>query len=194
MRHWLFHPIIFYPLALVLAALTVLVSLEPQSWTRPPAAVAGVLADGALTLDRDDFSTPAPAPEQNLTIVRDFWGRAQALRIAQLPSRPPPGPSELGVRVLLSPAGARPLVGKAVTVEVTYNPVPINAATGLAVSLRGAGPAAWISQPAPPQPGVLSFEFPAQGDIAAIGLRALSNGADQAYGLEITRIRIIPRP
>jgi hypothetical protein len=34
--------------------------------------------------------------------------------------------------------------------------------------------------------------LPAQSTVNAIGLRAVSTGSDQAYGLEITRIRIIP--
>jgi hypothetical protein len=75
---------------------------------------------------------------------------------------------------------------------VTYNPIPINAASELAVSLQGIGPADWVSQPSPPQTGTLTFQLPPQFAVNAIGLRALSGNADQAYGLEITLVRVIP--
>ena len=76
---------------------------------------------------------------------------------------------------------------------VTYTPSPVNAASGLAVSLQGGGPAEWVAQDIPPQPNTVRFELPAQEAVNAIGLRALSSNNDQAYGLEITRIRVIPR-
>ena len=194
MRHWLFHPVIFYPLAALFAAFVIAVSLKPQAWPRPPAPVAGAIAQDALLLERDAFNAPDPGAGQHMTVTRDFWGRAQSLRIAQLPNQTAPSSDEHGVRVMLAPEGAALLQGKPLLVEVTYNPLPINAATGLAVSLRGDGASDWVSQPAPPQPGRLSFELPASADANAIGLRALSEGTDQAYGLEITRIRVSPRP
>jgi hypothetical protein len=194
MRNWLFHPILFYPLALLFAALVTAVSLRPQSWPREPAAAAGELTQGALVLRGEAFDSPAVGPEQELFVVRDFWGRAQALRIAQKPGRAPPTPTEEGARLLLTPEQAALIAGRPVTVEVSYNPIPVNVASGLAVSLRGAGAAAWASQALPPQPGTLRFELPAQSAVSAIGLRALSTQADQAYGREITRVRVTPHP
>jgi|CXWL01.1.fsa_nt_gi hypothetical protein len=192
MRHWIFHPLIFYPLALIVAGLLIVASVKPQAWPRAPAPVAGVLSAGALVFEGPMLNSPDHGAEQEMTVKRDFWGTAQSLLLAQLPNQPPPTPAEQGVRILLTDASAALIDDKPVLVEVRYNPLPINAASALAVSLQGIGPADWISQPAPPQPGVLNFELPPQFAANAIGLRALSEGTDQAYGLEIIRVRVVP--
>jgi hypothetical protein len=195
MRTWLFHPLVFYPLAILFAAGVIAFSLRPQSWPREPAAVEAVVADdGALVFEGEAFDSPASGPEQHLTVIRDVWGKAQTLRIAQLPGQPPPTPVDLGARLLLTPEQAAAIEGQPVLVEVAYNPLPVNAATALALNLQGAGPAEWVRQDAPPQPGVLRFELPPQMAVEAIGLRALSDGQDQAYGLEIVRVRVAPMP
>jgi hypothetical protein len=194
MRHWLFHPILFYPLALAFAALVIGLSIQPQAWPRPPAPVAGNVEQQILVLDGSAFDTPDPGIGQNMTITRDFLGRPRSLRIAQIPAQPAPRADEHGVRVLLAAESATLLRGQPVVVEVSYTPLPFNAASGLAVSLRGDGASGWVSQQAPPQQGVLRFDLPANPSANALGLRALSDGTDQAYGLEITRIKIWPRP
>lgn len=192
MRHWVFHPLAFFPLAAIVAAAVIAVSLRPQAWPREPAPVAGMIAEGALVLEGEGFTSPDSGPEQAITVTRDFWGRAQTLRIAQLPGRPSPTPAELGARIVLTPESAAFLDAKPVVVEVSYNPLPINAASGLAVSLQGVGPAEWVSAPLEPAAGVVRFELPAHVATNAIGLRALSEGTDQAYGVEILRIRATP--
>jgi hypothetical protein len=192
MRHWSFHPLVFYPLVALLAALVILVSLKPQSWPRQPAPVAGVVRDGAIVLEGAAFDAPDDSPDQTMNVVRDFWGRPQSLRIAVLPGQPDPSPAETGARILLTPERAALLEDKPATVEVTYRPLPINAATGLAVSLQGVGPADWVIQPIPPEAGTVVFQLPAGFAPDAIGLRAISAGQEQAYGVEIVRIRVIP--
>lgn len=192
MRHWIFHPLIFYPAILLIAAGVVILSLGPPAWPRDAAPQAGVMSEGALVLEGAAFTAPDKSPEQEMYVVRDLWGNAQALRIAVLPDQPPPTPAEQGVRVLLSPESAALLDDKPVVVEVTYRPVPVNAANGLAVSLQGIGPADWVIQPIAPEEGTVRFELPATFAVNAIGLRAMSEGTDQAYGLEIVRIRAIP--
>jgi hypothetical protein len=194
MRHWLFHPFIFYPLAIAFAAFVIALSVRPQAWPREPAPVAAQVQDGSLVFAAEGFNSPAVGPEQDMFVVRDFWGRAQSLRIAQKPGQPPPTPAEQGARLLLTPEQAAMIDERPVTVEITYNPLPVNAASALAVSLQGIAPADWVSQPAPPQPGTLRFQLPAQFAVNAIGLRALSNEGEQAYGLEITRVRVTPHP
>lgn len=194
MRNWLFHPLVFYPLALLFAAFVVAVSIQPQAWPREPAPVAAAVDGTSLVFEGQGFNTPSVGAEQDMMVVRDFWGNPQALRIAQLPNQPPPTPAEQGARLLLTPEQAALIDDKPVTVEVSYRPLPINAASGLAVSLQGIGPAEWISQTAPAEPATLRFELPAQFAVNAIGLRALSEGTDQAYGLEITRVRVTPHP
>jgi hypothetical protein len=194
MRHWLFHPLIFYPLAIAFAAFVIALSVRPQAWPREPAPVAAQVQDGSLVFAGEGFNSPAVGAEQDMFVVRDFWGRAQSLRIAQKPGQPPPTPAEQGARLLLTPEQAAMIDERPVTVEITYNPLPVNAASALAVSLQGIAPADWVSQPAPPQPGTLRFQLPAQFAVNAIGLRALSNEGEQAYGLEITRVRVTPHP
>jgi hypothetical protein len=193
MRHWLFHPIIFYPLAAVFAVLVIAISLQPQAWPRDPAPVQAERAGEWLVIQGAGFNSPEGAAAQEMTVVRDVLGRAQTLRIAERGGQTPPTPTDNGVRVLLSPEDAAALAGRPLTVEVSYNPLSMNSATALAVSLRGDGPSAWVSQEAPPQPATLRFRLPAQSSVNAIGVRALSDLDDQAYGLEITRIRITPQ-
>lgn len=192
MRNWLFHPLVFYPLAALFAVLVIAISMRPQSWPRPPAAVAAQQAQGALVYSGEGFNSPDDPPQQNMTVTRDFLGRAQTLRIAVLPNQPSPAPTENGVRILMTPQDAATVSNRPVTVEVTYNALPVNAASALAVSLQGDGNASWVTQPAPPLPGTLRFELPARARVNALGLRAISTADDYAYGLEITRIRIIP--
>lgn len=192
MRHWLFHPLLFFPLAALMAGAVIAISLKPQSWPRAPAEVAGVMDGETLVIEGAAFNSPDVGPEQEMTVKRDLWGRAQSLLIAQLPSQPPPTPAEQGARILLTPEQAALLEDKPVVVEVSYLPLPINAASGLAVSVQGIAPSDWVSQPTPPQPGMVRFALPAQFAVNAIGLRALSEGTDQAYGLEITRVRVTP--
>jgi hypothetical protein len=128
-----------------------------------------------------------------MTVMRDFWGSATALRIAVLPGRPAPTPAEQGVRVIMTPEDAARVADRPVTVEVTYTPSPVNAATSLAVSLRGESQGQWVTQEIVPQPTTVRFDLPAQPGVNAIGLRAISADNDQASGLEITRIRVTPR-
>ncbi|MBI3437457.1 MAG: hypothetical protein HY054_02170 [Proteobacteria bacterium] len=194
MRIWLMHPAVFYPLAAIIAAAAIALSVRPQAWPRTPAPVTAQLVGGGLILTQQSFDAPAPDPNQNLYIPRNFFGQAQSLRIAVQPNAPAPGANDSGVRILLSPDSAAALAGRAATVVVNYNPLPVNAATGLAISLEGDGSNTWVAQPAPPQHGALRFEVPAQSNVAALGLRAISSNADQreAYGLEITRISITP--
>ena len=197
MRTWLLHPILFYPLVALVAALVVAFSVEPQKWPRAVAAVAPSRgAAGSILVESESLGAPAPDAAQTMMVVRDFLGRARALRIAVLQSQGPPGPADRGVRILLAPSVAGSLAGRPATVAVTYNPLPVNAATGLAISIEGAGPNEWVSQTAPPQHGTLRFELPARTGVDAIGLRALSTNTDQheAYGLEITSISITPHP
>jgi len=196
MRTWLLHPIVFYPLAVVLAALVIAVSARPQSWPRAPAPVSGQTAGTALVLSQASFDAPTGDPDQNLYVTRNFLGQAQALRLAVQPNKNAPGPNDHGIQILLTPTAAAALAGRPATILVTYNPLAVNAATGLAVSLQGGGPTVWIAQNAPPQHGALRFEVPAQAGVNAVGLRAISTNANQreAYGLEITRISITPHP
>jgi hypothetical protein len=193
MRNWLFHPIIFYPLAILIAVAAIVISLRPQSWPREPAPIAAVEDGEWLVYQGEGFNTP-DAGNEEMTVVRDYFGRPLRLRVAQTMAQPLPQPEDEGARILLTPEDAARLNGKPVIVEVSYNPLPINAANQLAVSLRGAGGSApWITQVAPPETATLRFTLPAQSQVNAIAIRPIANLNDMAYGLEITRIRVRPR-
>ncbi len=193
MRHWLFHPIIFYPLVAAFAALVIAISLSPQSWPRNAEQVAAQRDGQWLVYQGQAFNAPDVGPEQEMMVMRDFLGRPETLRIAQKAKQAPPNSLEQGTRILLTPDDAAAISGRPVTVEISYNPLSVNAANGLAVSLRGEGASEWVSQAAPPQSATLRFRLPATNNVTAIGVRALSNLDDQAYGLEITRIRVTPQ-
>ena len=192
MRHWLFHPLIFYPLVALAAAAVILISMKPQDWPRPPAPVAGEIHNGMLVLQGEAFNSPEKSPEQNMTVSRDLWGHARSLHIAVLAGQPDPTPADTGVRILLTPRSAAVLGAGAVTMEVSYRPQPVNTAAALAVSLQGAGPADWVKLPLQPQAGVLRFQAPAGFAPDAIGLRAISDQPGQSYGVEIVRIIAYP--
>lgn len=193
MRHWLLHPIVFYPLAIIIAALAIVVSLRPQSWPREPAPVTAVRDGEWLVYQGEGFNTPDQGAEE-VTVVRDYFGRPLRLRVAQTMAQPVPQPADQGTRILLSAEDAAFLDGKPLTVEVSYNPLPVNAANQLAVSARTAtGVNPWITQTAPPETATLRFNLPAQTGLNAIAIRPISAAADMAYGLEITRIRVMPR-
>lgn len=194
MLRWLFRPLVFYPLAIVVAALVIFVGLKPQSWPREPAPAAARLVDNALIYEGEAFNAPSSSPEQTMTVVRDVFGRAQTLRIAQLPGQPPPTPAEQGVRVLMTAADAARLEGKAATVEVHYETLAPNASRGLWVSLQGIGPSDWVYRDTPAEAELVSYELPPQIAVNAIGLRASHDDADEAFGVEITRIRVVPHP
>jgi hypothetical protein len=193
MRHWLFHPLVFYPLVAVIAVLVVAISLSPQSWPRDPAEVRAVRDGEWFVYQAGGFNSPAVGPGQELTVMRDFLGRPQALRIAERGRQATPNSSEHGTRILLSPDDSAAISDRPITIEISYYPLTVNAATGLAVSLRGDGASEWVSQTAPSQPTTLRFRLPPTANVNAIGLMTLSNSDDQAYGLEITRIRLTPQ-
>jgi hypothetical protein len=193
MRNWLFHPLLFYPLAAILAVLVIAISIQPQKWPRAPGPVSGQVTEGVLVLERDAFNSPHGAAGQDFTVVRNFWGAPQTLKIAVRPGQPAPTPAEQGVRIELTPAAAEIIGERPVRVEVNFNPLPVNPADALAVSLQGIAPAEWVIQPIEPQTGVATFELPASMAVNAIGLRAITRGEDQSYGVEITRIRVAPQ-
>ncbi|MBL8546094.1 MAG: hypothetical protein JNL81_06500 [Hyphomonadaceae bacterium] len=195
MRNWLFHPVIFYPLAMIVAALAIFVSLRPQSWPREPAVVAGVQDGGWLVFQGREFNSPDEGALE-MTVIRDFWGNALRLHVAQPKgATAAPQPTEDGTRLLLTAEDAAAISNRPVTIEVSYNPLPVNAANQLAISLRSSdgGPSPWATQTAPPETATLRFNLPARSAVDAIGIRPISDLPDQAYGLEITRIRVMPR-
>lgn len=185
-------PLIFFPLAICAALLIIAFGLEPQRRPRAAHPVDGTMEGQTLVLEGDALGAPSPSPDQHLTVHRSFWGEPESISIAVLPNQPDPTPAERGVRILLSPEAAMRLQDQPVIVEVTYTPLGVNPASGLAVSLQGIAPADWVIAPIPPEPSTARFELPPQIAIDAIGLRAMSENNEAAHGLRITGIRITP--
>lgn len=194
MRHWLFHPLIFYPLVLALAAAVIILSLQPQALPRPAAAVAGEIQGRTLVLEGAAFDAPQDPPEQYVTVVRDALGQAQSLRIAVLPDLGAPTAAETGVVIRLDPASAALISGKRLNVEIAYRPLPVNAAPELAVRAEAAGPSPWVTQPIPPLSGSVQYVLPPARNVSGIGLRPLIGGHAMTFGVEIVSIRITPLP
>ncbi len=193
MRLWLFHPLVFYPLILAAALGVILFSLKPQMMPRSPAPVAGQIVEGGvLVLEGEAFNSPTDPPEQYVTVVRDFWGRPQGLRLAALPGLQRPTPEETGVEIQLTPDSARLISGRRLNVEVSYRPLPVNAAPQLAVRLQGIEPAQWVRRAIPPLSGIARFDLPASQHVESLALRAISNDNSMAFGVEIVSIRIAP--
>lgn len=192
MRHWVFHPLIFYPLALLIASAVILFSFDPLSWRSGPTMQAGRIEQGAIILEGGAFDAPASSPEQVVQVRREGFGRAAALRIAVRPNQPPPAPSETGARVLLTPESAALIENRPVEMRLAYVSLPTNAAAGLAVSLQGARPADWVATDLPVGEGELSFALPAQSAVSAIGLRAIGGNDPFNSGVEILRIELRP--
>jgi hypothetical protein len=193
MRLWLFHPLIFYPLVILAAALVIGFSLRPQMFPHPTAPVAGHIEGDSLLLTGADFNSPTDPPEQYVSVARDFWGRPQSLRIAVLPNLRGPTAIEDGVEILLQPEAAQLISGKPVTVEIAYQPLAVNAAPVLAVSLRGSQPTRWQHRQIPPLSGMVRFDLPATPDVRGVGLRAVNTDRSLAFGVEILSVRVSPR-
>jgi hypothetical protein len=193
MRFWLFHPAAFYPIVLVLAVLVVGLSLKPQMIPRHPAAVAGERDGPTILLQREAFNAPTDPPQEHVTVVRNFWGQPQSLRIAALPGVGPPTNRERGVEILLTPATARMLSNRHLLVEVTYQPLAVNAAPMLAVAAINANPVRWMRRTIPPLSGIVQYELPPTPDMQSIGLRPIHSDGTMAFGVEIISVRVWPR-
>ena len=90
--------------------------------------------------------------------------------------------------------GAKPLKLLAKPVQRRI-PVYLGAVGPKAVEQVGEIADGWLPfMVSPEHAATLRFELPAQTAVSAIGLRALSDNDDQAYGLEITRVRVTPHP
>ncbi|HRP10420.1 MAG TPA: hypothetical protein PLK37_05245 [Terricaulis sp.] len=156
------------------------------------AYVPGVMQGRTLVLKGDAFRFPDPSPEQTVTVTPE-----RALRIEVRPDQPLPTPAERGVRVLLSPEDAAFIDDKMVLVEIEHQPSqaywrPAPAASAIAVSLQGIGPARWIIHRVTQETGKLTFEAHTEFEVNAIGLRAISETPNQGGSVEITQIRITP--
>ena len=193
MKFWAFHPWIFYPLAVLLGAGAIALSLMPQSWPREARPQAGIVENGEILLQGQAFDSPSASPEQEVFVARNWRGEAQALRIAVLPNQPAPTPAETGARILLTPETASLIDDKPVTLEVAYRSLEWNPSPILAASVQGIGPAEWVAHPTEAGEGVVRFDLPAQIAANAIGLRTINSDPNQNTGVEIISIRIMPR-
>jgi len=194
MRHWLFHPLVAYPLAALVAAAAVLSSLQPGAWPRAERAQAGRIAAGAVVIEGQSFGAPGGDPSQEFHIARDRSGTAQSLKIAVHPGLGSPGPNDRGVTIQLASETARTVAGQPVRMRIAYRSLQLNSATALAVRFAGGAPTAWATLPIEPGADELHFMLQAPSDFDRIALRAIGTGGEYNEGVEIVSIRIEPRP
>lgn len=181
--------IIFVAVALVAVLLTAAYFLAPRFLDHEAAPVAGARDGGAIVLAGAALGAPDTSPGQEIVTTP-----AGTLRLTVLADQPDPTPAEQGARVLLMPETAALIENKSVMAEVRFTLPAAAAASGLALSIQGIGPATWVRQEISPQSSVARFELPPQLAAEAIGVRALSTTAGQTGAVEISEIRLTPAP
>jgi len=186
----LFRWYIFYPLATILAALVVLVSLGPVILPTDPRPVSGRVTGQMLVLEGDDLAHPASSPETVHFVDRDAAWRVTALRVAVLSGVGPVKPQEPGVQILLSPRAVGQLGHGPLRIEVMTKALPITIAQQLAIGLNRGGRIEWQTKPIAVGDELITYDFAASGAPSAIALRPVTTLEGYSYGIEIRSIRI----
>ena len=188
---------VFFPLAALLAAASIVVSLGPMLLARDARPAVGARDGAAFVFAGDDLAHPAPAPHQVFHVARTATVRTEGLRVAVLPGRGEAQPEETGVQVLLAPETSLALGEGPFRVEVQTVPVPITMAPRLAIGLDRGGQMEWRTLPLPAVASTIVYEFPRGEDgafVNAIGVRPAASLLDYNYGVELRAIRIMQTP
>lgn len=208
---WVLRPIFFYPLAAIVATVTILASMNYALVPHEPTPQAGVAQEGVLVFGPAALQHVDVGPAQEYYLQRNPNGAPGSIQIATKKAHTVPGPGDHGVRLLLSPQTAADLAGKPLRIDVQLRPLLYTTAPRLSVSAQTQGaPNAWVAQPFPrtaierfstdaAKSAVwVTFALPATaGAPTAIGLwpDADRTGGEQAslnVGVEIVQIRIAP--
>jgi hypothetical protein len=189
----LFRWYLFYPLAAIIAALIVLVSLGPAILPTDPRPVSGRVTGAMLVLSGDDLAHPAPSPETVHYVDRDAAWRTKALRVAVLPRHGPVKPQEAGVQILLSPQAIAGIGPGPFRIEVLIKSVPVTTAQQLAIGLGRGSTIEWQTKPITVGDELIAYDFAqTPGEpISAIAIRPVTALDDYNYGIEVRGIRIV---
>lgn len=184
----------FYPLLVAIAAALVIVSLGAGAFERSGRAQTATM-DGATHV----FAAQALADGivthngHLLHIAREFGLSPRAVRLGVRPGMGAASADRSGVQLLLAPEEGARLAGKALRVEIAFRRISVTNAASLAVGLETGGPIAWVTQPIPPENGVMTFDLPASATApTALGFWVVSDKTDYNYGVEISRVRVTP--
>jgi hypothetical protein len=189
----LFRWYLFYPLAAIIAALIILVSLGPAILPTDPRPVSGRVTGAMLVLSGDDLAHPAPSPETVHHVERDAAWRTKALRVAVLPGHGPVKPQEAGVQILLSPQAIAGIGPGPFRIEILTKSVPVTTAQQLAIGLSRGSTIEWQTKPITVGDELIAYDFAQMpGEpISAIAIRPVTTLEDYNYGIEVRGIRII---
>lgn len=208
---WVLRPVFFYPLAALAAAGTILASMNYALVPHETAPQGGQTQEGVLVFSAAALQHVDVGSAQEYYLQRAPNGAPSSIQIATKKAYSTPGPSDVGVRLLLSPQAAAGLAGKPLRVDLQLRPLLYTTAPRLSVSAQTQGaPSAWVVQPFPStaierfstdaaKTAVwVSYALPAtESAPTAIGLwpEADRQGGEQAdlnVGVEIVQIRIAP--
>jgi hypothetical protein len=193
---FLFRSVIFYPLAALVAAGLILISLGPQPWApRAPASQSGAPGqDGAVVFGPSALAGIDAGAHHIVFSPRNASGAASTLHIAVKKGAPlTPTPTERGARLMLNSETANRFGGQPVRVDVLIRPAPIASAPEIAVSWQGSEPVTiWSQAETGTEEKTLSFTLPAATAPQAIGLYVINPSANEAFAVEIGEIHLSP--
>lgn len=179
---------LFYPVAIVIAAGVVMLSLGPAPFAPRGAPAQAVAGAGAMALGPAALSRASPDAHHVVFVVRGAAGAPSALRIAIRPGAPEPYPTD-GVTLALAPDTARALADKPLTLRITLSQIVDSPAESLAIRLLAASPQPWavaeLRDAVDP-----TFDLPAAAGVTGIALRAIGKPGALNAGVEITSISI----
>lgn len=142
--------IFFYPSVAILAAATIVLSLNTAMAPHVAAPQAGATQmDGALLFGPAALAHVDVSPAQEFYLQRDDAGDAKSIQIATKPDRAGPTLEDQGVRLLLAPEAGAALAGKPLRIALRVRPLLYTTAPKVAVRLQTAAPTEWTALPFP---------------------------------------------
>jgi hypothetical protein len=189
-----FQNILFYPIAAVLAAGLIAISLG-ASWLSPAvAAQAGKIADGALVFDGAALAKSEGGIGLDTFIVRNNLSQPIGLRIGAAGAAAAPTPDDKGVRLILAPTAVDSLGPGPIVLELKTKPLPFNGAPTLFVSAQTepAAPVQWLSAPVPTgdEPIKLQLTLQPNAKLASIGLQPANPAGAESFSVEVVELRL----
>jgi len=187
-RRLLTIPWLFYPVAVIVAALLIAGGLRPE-WPAPHYPTIAASRLGPTFVLHAEALANVQAGNQHYTYVdADEQGVPIGVRIARRSDTL--AQAAQGALFALSPGDVAALAGKPCTLEIFYRPLPIT--TAASISVKWDGSANFVRLPIEPREGVVRLQLPA-GEIGA-GLRITPeiDLADYHYGVELVEVRITP--
>jgi hypothetical protein len=187
-RRLLTIPWLFYPVAVIVAALLIAGGLRPE-WPAPhyPTIAASRLGP-TFVLHAEALANVQAGNEHYTYVDTDQQGVPIGVRIARRSDKLTQATQ--GALLAFAPSDIAALTGKPCTLEIFYRPLQITTAASILVKWDGSPN--FVLVPIEPREGVVRLQLPA-GDIG-VGLRITPENdlADYHYGVELVEVRITP--